>query len=131
MWRRVVAGAVLAGNVAACANATFETSRTLPQQDPRRIVNAEIVAAGATDAYEAVSRLRPLFLARRGETSILLRDQTALTVYLDEVRLGGLEMLRTVPTVVIRSIRFVDASEATLKWGPGHSGGAIQVSMLQ
>ena len=54
-------------------------------------------------------------------------DLADLVVYLNENRLGGSDQLRQVAVSDIREIRYFNSSEATTKWGTGHSAGAIQI----
>jgi len=77
------------------------------------------------DAFTAVQSLRPQWLRLRGSTS--LRRET-IKVYLDDALMGGPEQLRYITTSSISSIRFLDANEATQRWGLDHGQGAIVVS---
>ena len=76
-------------------------------------------------AFDAIEQLRPQFFRSRGATSILLRAQTQTSVYLDNMRLGGLEALHDVPITGIESIRYLSAGEATNRWGTNRTGDAI------
>jgi hypothetical protein len=49
-------------------------------------------------------------------------------VYLDDVRLGGLDALRSQPISGIDSIRFLDAPTASARFGLNHPHGAIQIA---
>lgn len=51
----------------------------------------------------------------------------ALVTYLDHVRLGDQEQLRTVAISGVLAVRYYDAAQATLRWGAGHRHGVIQV----
>jgi hypothetical protein len=75
-----------------------------------------------------IHRLRPRWLATRGQIS--LQDPRAgyAVVYVDGIRFGELETLRSIPTGDIKEIRYQTASEATTWRGTGHAGGAILVS---
>jgi hypothetical protein len=129
MWRRLIVGA-LSITVAACASSGNSTGRSdVKHRDSEVLSQEEMSDAGARDAYEAVTRLRPLFIKNRGISgSLLLREQTRQSVYLDNMRLGGIETLSTVPIEAIQSIRYLNAGEATYRWGMNHSGGVILLS---
>ena len=49
-------------------------------------------------------------------------------VYLDDNRLGGVEMLRNINTSLIQYIRWYDGIAATGRWGLDHGAGVIYVS---
>jgi hypothetical protein len=49
-------------------------------------------------------------------------------VYLDGVRMGGIDQLRTIDVRPVTYIRFFDGIAATARWGLDHGAGAIYVS---
>lgn len=127
--RRLIATAMLSLAVG-CASAGASPAA---RQNQNVISSEEITASSATTAYEVIQKLRPNFLRTRGAVhgapvggtnNIEMVD---LVVYLNENRLGGSEQLRQISTTDIREIRYYGASEATTKWGTGHSAGAIQI----
>ena len=125
--RRVLATAMVA--LAACASGGGASAAT---QNPNVISTEEIVASSASNAYEVIQRLRPNFLRTRGAVhgtpgAANAVEMVDLVVYLNENRLGGSDQLRQVSTTDICEIRYFNSSEATTKWGTGHSAGAIQI----
>jgi hypothetical protein len=48
-------------------------------------------------------------------------------VYMHNQRYGGVEWLRIFQSDNIAEIRYVNARDATTRWGTGHSGGVIEV----
>jgi len=80
-------------------------------------------------AFDIVQRLRPAMLRSRTSTfgSDNQGQQVPVVVYSDDVRLGTVENLRTIPAMQVREIRYISATDATQRWGTGHSSGAIQV----
>jgi hypothetical protein len=105
-------------------------ARGTPLSTPgtRNVITAEQIAeTSATDAYEAVQRLRPEFLRGRGPTSVRDPNPTLPVVFLDNTRLGGLQQLRNIPVQIIETIEYLSASDATTRWGTGYTGGAIEV----
>jgi hypothetical protein len=89
------------------------------------ITRAELDGSEVSNAYDAIQRLRPAWFRVRGTTST--RGSSQIWVYVDGVRLGELERLRTIPIERIRELRHISASDATIRWGTGHSSGAIEV----
>jgi hypothetical protein len=131
MWRR--ASLVLVGlSLTACAAATQSSRRPAFVAAGRDVITAaEIVAARVTDAYQAVLELRPEFLRRRGAASIPSFAPKPVVVYLDEMPWGTAESLRHIPLERVRLIRYISPMEADLRWGTGHSSGAILVTTLK
>jgi hypothetical protein len=98
------------------------------------VITSEEIAAGAgATAYEVIQRLRPSYLHTRGamrgaptgDSNNL--EAVDVVVYVGDNRVGGSDQLRQISVNEIREIRYFTASEATTKWGTGHSAGAIQV----
>lgn len=103
--------------VAACSS-----SGTRSASGSRHTITAEeIAAARGGTAWEVVSELRPEFLRpqRSGSTA------SSPVVYLDGSRLGDLDRLRTIGVSSIDRIQFINATDATTRWGTGHMGGVI------
>jgi hypothetical protein len=48
-------------------------------------------------------------------------------VYVDNVRYGDLEVLRDIPLIEIRELRFINGPDATNRWGTGVVAGVIEV----
>jgi hypothetical protein len=51
-----------------------------------------------------------------------------IIVYMDDVRLGEPSSMVNIPASRIREIRFMNARDATTRWGTGHSSGVILVT---
>ncbi|MEY4007174.1 MAG: hypothetical protein RLZZ467_190, partial [Gemmatimonadota bacterium] len=81
------------------------------------------------NAYELVERLRPMMMRPRNLSAGAVGAGTTFGVvaYVEEVRLGDLEALATVMRATVREIRYIGATDATTRWGTGHSNGVIQV----
>jgi hypothetical protein len=95
----------------------------------RDVISAdEIAASHAVNAYEAIVFLRPTFLRSRGPTTLRGASSGLPVVYIDGVRLGGVEQLRDIPVTSVREIRRYSSSEATIRWGLGHAAGVIAVA---
>ena len=84
------------------------------------------VDAASFTAYDVVRRLCPLWLHDRGATSILV--PVDVVVYIDDTRAGGPDGLRLVPASDLAAIRHLSPADAGLRYGRGHSAGAILVS---
>jgi len=124
--RRVLAAVMIA--LVACASGGGPSAKT---QNPSVISQDEIEESSASNAFEVIQRLRPSFLRTRGAVhgtpgAANAMEMVDLVVYLNENRLGGTDQLRQIATTDIREIRYFNSSEATTKWGTGHSAGAIQ-----
>ena len=79
----------------------------------------EISKENVTNAYEAVSKLRPHFFQTRGTSRPM--------VYLDNIRYGEVSSLRDIPVSSVHQIEYINASDATTRFGTGHTGGVIMV----
>jgi hypothetical protein len=128
MWRRATY-AIVGLSVTACAAAT-SAERPLIRSAGRDVITAaEIVAARVTDVYQAVSHLRPEFLRRRTMRPPTPLAPPPILVYLDDLPFGSTpESLKDIPLERVRMIRYLGPTDADLRFGASHPGGAILVT---
>jgi hypothetical protein len=95
------------------------------------ITQAEIEFANVSNAYEAIQRLRPQMLRKRaGSGTGSAGDANEggyIKVYVDNAPLGGIDLLTTVDAAKIKEVRFLNAIDATQRWGTGNPEGAILI----
>ena len=93
------------------------------------ITEEEITKNPASDAYELVKSLRPAWLTNaRGISSGGLNEGAGIVVYVDGIRTGGVDELSNVSTDRIKEVRFLNARDATTRYGTGHPIGAIEIT---
>jgi hypothetical protein len=116
--------------------ATTGATTTVRRGSSTLITSEEIAAlgAGAENAFDIVQKLRPSMMRARASTFGTPRadgsqggESINVVAYVDEIRLGEVGNLRTVPATQILEIRYISATDATQRWGTGHGSGAIQV----
>lgn len=114
--------------IAACALAACASTPGGSASRVRNVITIdEIRTTTHANAYEIVQQLRPEFLRTRGATSINDTRPEQAVVYIDGLRAGGLDSLRSVSRDVLYEIRFLNGTDATTLYGTGHGGGAIQI----
>jgi outer membrane cobalamin receptor len=111
----------------ACTLAACASSGTRPTRSGDVITAEEIEGASVSTAYDAVARLRPAFLRGRGQSSIQNPGSDLPIVYVNGLRSGPIDYLRNIPAQDVQEIRFVSATDATTRYGTGHTGGVIEV----
>jgi hypothetical protein len=94
-------------------------------RDPERLSQEEMRNEHFTNVYDAVASLRSAWLVVRGTDSFVQTSQ--VWVYFDANRLGGVEEMRSVTVDAVASVRHYNGVDATMRWGVGHSAGAIQI----
>lgn len=147
MW--VVAGA-LAGVVGSHVVGKTAVPVMVPERldhfsrEQREISTEELREAGNQSAYDVVQRVRPRWLMTRGTHSlseaprgwgvgrqvVVIPGNDKIKVYLDGVRLGGVDAMRRVASDGLTSIQFLTARDATQRYGTGHTHGAILLSAV-
>ena len=131
MKRRLhlLALAVAALPMLACSSGTVQGT------GDRYLITAEEIAnVNVGNAFEAVERLRPQWFREQNQRSISgggpgepdIGTQ-GLVTYIDGIRAGGPDALRSIPASTVVEMRFLDPSRATAEYGTGHLFGAIQV----
>ena len=88
--------------VLACASGSGGSAS---HRDSNLITEQELSSIPVTNAYDAIERLRPLFLRSRGKTSINTPGTQYATVYVDGVRYGDLNSLRNILASHVVDIR--------------------------
>jgi hypothetical protein len=90
------------------------------------ITREEIDRGQWADAYDLVSTLRPRWVRGRGPDSFANPGQ--VQVYVDGTRLGDVELLRSLPTVAIERVEWVDPVSSAARWGLDHAHGVILIT---
>jgi len=121
----VAAGVGLAG----CASGPAKTAAE--GGDRNLITRAELATSNDRNVFEAVRRLRPAWLRYRGQSVLTGPDREGLRVYLNGAFFGDAQALGSIQINDVEEIRFLSAREATLRYGTGHTVGAIVVSTLR
>ncbi|HEX6574214.1 MAG TPA: hypothetical protein VF042_04520 [Gemmatimonadaceae bacterium] len=124
--RRVAAASLLL--FVACSSATTATPHTA--RGNRNVITFEEIQAearpGAT-AWDLISSLRPLFLNSRGRVSLQNTAPAYAVVYMDGMRYGEIQALRSISVESIRSVEYLSSSDATTRYGTDHPAGAIVI----
>lgn len=112
---------ISAGACAAGGGESIGTSSSAP------ITVEEIQDVSANNLYQVVESLRPQWLRSRGSLSISNPSAGEPVVYMNQMRMGSIEVLRELQPLSIAGIQWITASDATTLFGLGHAGGVIQV----
>ncbi len=127
---RVIALALLFGAVAGCGGAVAGTSPSRSTRGSSSVLTAaEIAKTNAPDALRAIELARPQWLSTR--TTGFGVSHERVQVYLEGSRQGELPALQQMSVSMIREIQFLDARQATTRFGTGHGAGAILVFIVQ
>lgn len=97
----------------------------------RSILTAEEIGldkGASRTAYDVIARLRPEFLRSRGASSLQSPTPVTAVVYVDEMRYGDLDDLKQLSAHQIFSIQYLNAADATTRFGSDHLGGAILIT---
>ena len=97
-----------------------------PAVDRNTLVQEQFADRGYNTAFDVIQSLRSNWLAARGPDSFVAPTQ--VQVYLDGVRMGGVDQLRTIDLRPVTYMRFFDGIAATARWGLDHGSGAIYIS---
>jgi hypothetical protein len=123
--RRIVVGILVVLAASGCSKGNGTTAGARPSSD--LLTQKEISTVSVSNAYDAVQRLRPTFLRPR---STATRTMEYAIVFLDGIRSGGPETLKTIPAGQIKEIRYLNARDATTRYGLNVSAGVLEVRLL-
>jgi hypothetical protein len=112
----------------ACSSSTPKSNTAAtPKRDTNLLSGEDVAQTSAANVYDAIQRLRPQWLMsariRRGGSG----DE--VQVYLDSTHYGTLTSLKGLSIGGVQEIHYLNATEATNRYGTGHTGGAIVVVM--
>ena len=107
-----------------------------PTERAREISLAEIdsVRRRVYSTYDVIKSLRPGMLvprdsrARVNSASPAMSETSGIRVYVDDVRVGGVDALSTLPAIAVEHIRWLSPTDAVARYGGGHPSGAIAVT---
>ena len=98
-----------------------------PARGPNNVVTQEEIATVPVDnAYDAIEHLRPQFLRPHVTGS---RRPAYAVVFIDGVRRGGPEILRSIAAKTVVQIRYLTSADATTRYGLDIEGGVIEVTL--
>ena len=100
-----------------------------PTQPRQRslMTGEEVVATHASTLYDAIQQAHPEFLRTRGFSSISNARADVPRVFVDNMDLGDVQILKSIYPNDVAEVRRFSAEEATTRWGTGYVGGAIAV----
>ncbi|HMI47367.1 MAG TPA: hypothetical protein VK481_01705 [Gemmatimonadaceae bacterium] len=110
----------------ACAS-TGGAGGGAPPPDRNLLTEDEISTISVASAYEAVERLRPMFLKTRGRSTINAGGSEYATVFVNGQFYGDLPNLRNIMASEVREIRYLNGPDAVTKYGMRYGSGAIDV----
>jgi hypothetical protein len=98
-----------------------------PSNNTSIITQEDIESSHQPTLYDVVRALRPMWL-RQLSTAVQNGQETGVTVYVDNQRVGGLEVLRDMTSTTAASLHFFSPSEAQSRFGLGNLQGVILVT---
>jgi outer membrane receptor for ferrienterochelin and colicin len=96
-------------------------------RDANVLTQEEIDASHEAYLYEAIAKMRPLFLKSRGRSTISSVPNDYATVFLDGQRYGSLNSLRTIVASSVYDARYLSGTDAVTRYGMQYGGGVIEV----
>jgi hypothetical protein len=129
-----IGATALAALLVACSSAT--TSSGAGPRSNRNVITAEEIQAArrpGSTAWELISALRPLYLTSRGITSLgnassgVGSVSAVAIVHLDGSRYGDLQSLKDLNADTVHHVQYMNAADATTRYGTDHSGGVILI----
>lgn len=100
-------------------------SNSTTRSDRNLLTRQEIAETNHLNALDLLRSKRPRWLRVRGKPSITQSPQ--LTVYVDQMRAGTVDVLRSIQPLEIEEIRYYNTRDAQARFGVGHVQGVIQV----
>ncbi len=124
-----------------CVHSVAEAqTASKPRRDRDVLTAEEISGASVSTVYELVRSKRPRWLTVRGSSTLrtsagtdnmgkpmIYPAEAEIAVYVDDVKHGSQESLRSMSTNTVETIQYLDAASATQRFGTNHEYGAILI----
>lgn len=112
----------------ASACATSSSGSDEPQRDRNRLTAEELEPLVQFTAWDAVRRLRPNWMRPGGIRNSANPAGHYPYVFVDGSPYGEMESLRGFRLDTVQEMRFVDARDATIRYGGQYQGGVILIT---
>ena len=116
----------------ACTPASMAHSRPTPARSARTLTMVEVRRPGIETAFQAIQQFRPTWLNRATwiTPGVMTGDVDPYpTVYIGNIWCGGIECLDGIEANCVKEIRYYSPTDATIRWGRGHTSGVISVTL--
>jgi hypothetical protein len=124
------ASLVMGLTLLACASPPPGGGATTPKPSSDLITAAELATVPQSDLYAAIQQLRSGFFRTRGITAPGAGSAPEeMQVYVNGTKKGNLDALHQIQAIDVREVRRLSATEATQRYGTGHTMGAIVVTL--
>jgi hypothetical protein len=122
---------LLAASLAAITAGCFRHPETTPKGARDHISRAELERSREMTLYDAVAKLRPMFLRNRSFVANGRSAAAPIMVYLDGEKLGsGVDDLRRIAPAEVEEVRFYEPAQANVLFSRYNNyGGAIAIKL--
>jgi hypothetical protein len=110
-----------------CASSGGVNSES-PRRQSSVITAEEMRERHYGNMYDLIQALRPQWLVAGRAQSVTDPSAGQVVVYMDGVRAGGTGFLRQIATADVQRAEWLSPTEASTRFGTGHTGGVIIVS---
>lgn len=91
------------------------------------ITRSQIEALPEGNAFTVVERFKPHWLNARTQATPWNPEPAYAMVFVDELRFGPMYTLSQISTARIDRVEYINATDATIRYGLGYVGGIIHV----
>lgn len=127
--RTLITLAASAFLVAGCASGGSPGASSHPSTSRYVVTEQELTDNGDRSVYEVLQMLHATFLRTRDPATVNHPNPEPVSVYIDGSPTEGVEALKRIRASTVKEIRFYEPSEANARYGSGHDGGLIAVTM--
>ncbi len=96
-------------------------------RDASVITAPELSGSKARNAYDAIRQIRPEMLRTRDPGSVVYFKARQPIVAVDNTVVGGVDVLRTLPTGKVARIEYVNSWVAAKRYGTGFRNGVLLI----
>lgn len=98
--------------------------------NPDLITREQITSLPDGTAFTIVQRFRSSWLRARTQGSFSNPEPTYAEVFVDNMHFGDINALGRISSTEIEEIEYINATDATTRYGTGYAGGIIRIITL-
>lgn len=126
MSTRLFSSVLLALLAATCTTGSGGSGE--PRRNRNVLTSEELAPLENFTAWDAVQRLRPMWMRPGGIRNSANPTGHYPTVFVDGSPYGEMESLQTFRVISIEEMRYVSGSDATIRYGGDYQGGVILIT---
>ena len=125
---RLIALLLLLAAIPTLGGCSHATAQGATPGSSNVLTQEQLAATNSANLYDAIAKLRPDWLTRRGPTSLSDPTPASVSVFMNGTLLGKVDYLAQMRVLDATAVRYWEAATASVRFGMGHPRGVIEIT---